>query len=393
MKKILILGIGSAQVDAINFCKQIGLEVHACSNSENGAGRGLVDAFEIIDIKDVEKVYQYAKKNKIDIVYSVGSDIAMPTTCKGSERLKLPHFVSSITADICKNKQLMREHLGSDFRWNPKYLSISNIEDIEKWLIYPCIIKPVDSQGQRGVFLLKNKKDFFEYYPKSLKFSNSGMVILEEYINGQEISVNVHIVNKNIAFFQTTDRITFDEYPGGLVKEHRIPSEFSVGWEEEISELVRTTIERLGIKNGPAYFQIKISKQGPKLIEVAPRLDGCHMWKLIKAFCRVDLLEAAFRHLLQEDLEEIFERKEGTKKSVLLRFVCEKPEMKVKRENYDVCNCENVYWYYEDDEIVRSINGYFEKIGYYLEETKADEVLWSGSHKEICTNYFRDTDI
>ena len=78
-KKLLVLGAGNAQIDLIEYAKNIGLEVYVCSYSNNDKGIGKADVFAQINIVDSEKIESYVKGNKIDYIYSVGSDIAVPT--------------------------------------------------------------------------------------------------------------------------------------------------------------------------------------------------------------------------------------------------------------------------------------------------------------------------
>lgn len=91
-KKLLILGAGNAQIDLIEYAKSIGLETHACSYTNTDKGIPLADVFVQINIVDTEKIENYVKENKIDYIYSVGSDIAVPTFCKVAEKLKYVSF-------------------------------------------------------------------------------------------------------------------------------------------------------------------------------------------------------------------------------------------------------------------------------------------------------------
>lgn len=241
--KILILGSGNAQIDAIKFCRDTeGLCTSICSNSENFINYDQRVKFEKIDILNVDEIKKYTKRNQIDIVYSVGSDIAMPVVYFVSKKLGLPYFEGLESAVTCQNKLLLRQALGSDFPGNIQHTSIKEPSDIATWKHYPCIMKPSDSQGQRGVYKLNSRNDFYKYYVKSLCHSRNGQIIVEQYINGPEISVHAYIVAGEIRFFQATDRIAFSEFHGGLIKEHRIPST-SIKDESQIYSLVEETIK------------------------------------------------------------------------------------------------------------------------------------------------------
>ena len=155
-KKLLILGAGNAQIDLIEYAKGIGLEVYVCSYTNTDKGIPLADAFAQINIVDTEKIESYVKENKIDYIYSVGSDIAVPTFCRVAERLNMFHFVSGKTAEICCNKHLMRETLGMDNPFNVPFMVCKTLAEAKNADFYPLMIKPVDSQGQRGIFKAEN---------------------------------------------------------------------------------------------------------------------------------------------------------------------------------------------------------------------------------------------
>ena len=367
-KKILILGVGNAQVDIIKFCREAGYEVYACSYKKEGKGLKYADKFEVIDITDKDKIIDYIIKEKIDFLYSVGSDLAMPTISYVAERLNLPCFINYETAYACQNKNIWRNKLGEAFKGNLPYVVGEKLDSFTDWEIFPAMLKPVDSQGQRGVVRVNSFDELKKNLLDTIGYSKSKKAIVEKYIYEDEISVNGYVVNGKLQFFLVSDRIIFDEYPGGLVKEHRIPSKYEEKKEvmEKIKEIVEGTINKLTIINGPVYFQMKIENNEPYLIEVTPRLDGCHMWKLIEKSTDANLLEILLRHLLENEIDLkkfIIDKVE----KYTLKFVSQAPETIFTKKNYNLDSF-NIVWYYEDDETVKSINGYMEKVGYYIEK-------------------------
>ena len=85
MKKVLILGVASVQMDALVMLKKMGIETYACAMAKDGPGADVADHFEEINILDESKLAQYIKDNDIDVVYSTGSDLAMPVVERLSE--------------------------------------------------------------------------------------------------------------------------------------------------------------------------------------------------------------------------------------------------------------------------------------------------------------------
>lgn len=376
-KKLLILGAGNAQLDLIRYAKEKGLEVHGVSYRDTDPGIPLLDYFAPIDILDVEGVAAYVREKGIDCIYSIGSDIAVPTISQVAEELGLPHFVSRKTADICCNKGRMREAMG-DSGYNVPYIACSTLEEAGRVSGYPMMLKPVDSQGQRGVRRVDSFAELAAHFESAKAHSRTGQVILERFLDGCEVSVNAYVVAGEVLFSLISDRESFQEYPGGIIKAHHLPSRYAgtpVG--DSVQALVRETVKRLEIQNGPVYFQIKIENGQPYLIEVTPRLDGCHMWRLIKAYCAVDLLDLTMCHLLGEDLPKIPYRPSGT--PFHTEFFCEPPGTSFAPEKYESCHGQFRYLYYGKGDIVRPMNGYAEKCGYRMFPSPSRVALIGGS--------------
>lgn len=361
--KLLILGAGNAQVDLIEYCREHGIESFGCSYTDTDKGIPLLDHFAQINIIDADAIEKYARENQVDFVYSVGSDIAMPTVMEVSDRLGLPHFVSFETANICNRKDRMRETLGHDFKGNAPYCVITDISEASDIDFFPAVMKPVDSQGQRGVIEVQNLDEVKAHFENSMSYSRSGKVIVEKYLNGGEISYNGFLQDGEMIFSLISDRDSFKEFPGGIIHKHLVPTGFSPAVQDKITDLAERVCGKLEINNGPVYFQIKVVDGEPYMIEVTPRLDGCHMWRLIKYYCGVDLLDLSIRLLTGEKLTRPEPHIIGG--DHVLEFVCQPPETAMESEFPDV---DAVFrrMYYQKGDTVRRLNGYMEKCGYLI---------------------------
>ena len=369
-KRILILGAGNAQIDAIEYCKSHGYEVVGCSYTTVDSGIPHLDYFEQIDIKSIEGVTELAEKYGVSAVYSVGSDIAMPTAMKVSEILGLPHFISYETAETCHSKGKMRETLGPDFSGNASYILCSTLEEALEYDAFPGMMKPVDSQGQRGCFKVESAEDIRAHFDASIDYSFEGKVIVEEFIDGPEVSVNAYMQDGELRFAIVSDRYAFDEYPGGIIKKHIIPSSFAdKEAQEKTIDLAKRVASKIGVENGPFYCQIKL-KNGtePVILEITPRLDGCHMSNLIKHYCGADLLDACFRHLLAGEAV-LTDNYEMPDEEYCLEFMSKESNATFKGSDFDTSKAEFVCSYYRDGDRVLKVNGYIEKCGYMIYRT------------------------
>jgi len=358
---VLVLGIGQAQVDLLKLLKGKHT-VHALSYTPEGQGRKYADYFEQIDIKNREAVLDYAQINDIELVCSLGSDLGMVTSAWVSHALQLPTFVSPELAAICNRKNLLRNHLNG-LMGNVSFKVLRSLHDFGDFG-FPCVIKPVDSQGQRGVFVVQNQKQLRNQFSVSQQYSTNNQVIVEEYVEGPEISVNAYVVDGEVRISLISDRIVWPDLPGGLIHKHRIPSQVADReTEKRIRRLVSEVILQLKIKNGPVYFQIKLEQNRPKLIEVTPRLDGCHLWRLIEHATGIDLLDITVRHLVEGRVDMPGRVSFTDSRIWTLEFMCEKPGTVINFNKYDVSDSLYHEWYYEPGDTVRPVNTYMEKCG------------------------------
>ena len=366
-KKILVMGIGYSQVDLILAAKELSFEVYACAFDKEGPGKELVDDFKQIDIKDIDAIEEYAKEKEIDFIYSMGLESAIPTITKVSERLGLPSFVSSKTLKLIENKAVWRSSIG-DIPGNVSFISGHTVKDFAKWNTYPAIIKPVDSSGQRGVYRINNFEELKDKFSKSIKHSRSGHLIVEQFVEGPEISVNAFVHEGKLKFSVISDRISYEEFPGGIIKEHHIPSKVvDKKAEQTVLDLVKAVVKAIGFKEGHIYFQLKVENGIPKLIEFTPRFDGCHMWHLIYRATGLDLRKAALETLAYGKSEHLEEFKPTDLRTVKTFFISDKPGTIVNKEKYIIPdNTLDLIWYYDNGDEIKKVTGYMEKVGYYI---------------------------
>lgn len=362
-KKILVLGGTIVQKDLVEYLRQNSFDIHVCGTTIKDKVKRVADHYAFLDICDVVTVNDYIEKNNIDLVYSLGSDIAIFTASFISGKRSLPKFVSHETVHLCNDKFLMRKTLSEIGIPVPKFQKIDSINEKIR-LDFPFIMKPVDGWGQKGVYLINDLTEFNSFFSKSLKFSRSKNLIIEEYINGPEVSVNAYMIDGEVALSIITDRIPVQGQDYGLVQSHLIPSTIQV---TGIDRLVQSTAHALKINNGPVYFQVKIKDNIPFIVEMTPRLDGCHLWRLIKYYSSIDLLDITVKHLLGD--KPSFGSTEKGIKRFNLEFIYDYPNELVDRDKYTLpADCRYLEWYYSSGEKVLPINEKYEKIGYFITE-------------------------
>ncbi|HHK5532466.1 TPA: ATP-grasp domain-containing protein [Bacillus mobilis] len=305
MKKIMILGASVLQLPAILKAKEMGLYVIAVDMDKNAVGFKYSDVSEVISTIDVSGVVEVAKKHNIDGVMTLASDMPMQTVAAVAKELKIVG-VSTDTALKATNKAFMRESLAEYNVPIPLFFRVSSKEDYlkaVKVLGSRCIVKPVDNSGSRGVFLIEDFKDTdlmenaFEY---SKRYSRSGEIIVEEYMIGEEISVETLSVDNEVHVIAITDKITTGA-PYFVEMGHSQPTRYNNEMKKRIGEVACMAAKAIGIKNGPAHTEMKITADGPKVIEIGARLGGDNITThLTPLSTGVDMVECSIKIALGE---------------------------------------------------------------------------------------------
>ena len=368
-KHALILGTITSQAEAMQWLKENGWQVSACGHVQEGPGVEIADNFYLVDILDVPRVIELAETVKADVIYSVGSDIAMPTIAQASQSLGLPCFFDPETTEILHRKLLTRQFLNDQGISTTCFKKLTSIEDLQGFTAFPAIIKPADSQGQRGISIVNSQEEAVCLLPDSLSASRTYEAIIEELIDGPEISVHAFVVDSKLKFFLPSDRHVWQGPAVGVPTGHAVPSSFlSRNDLPRVKQLVQSCIQSLGITDGPLYFQMKICPvHGPKIIEIAPRLDGCHMWRLIEFHTGVNLIKACFDSLAGLSWQETLNQTPLLPCS--LWFFMQKTGDKFRKDLHTLpvgANCIYEHFLYSEGQTVRFTNGVIEKVGYYI---------------------------
>lgn len=284
-KSILILGAGLMQKPAIESAKSLGLKVFLVDANPNAVCVPLADEFRQIDLKDKESIAQYAvklKKNQnLVSIFTAGTDFSTSVSyaCEKSGLLSHP-YESSCNASF---KTLMRKCFDREKVASPKFTEIKRNEICETLthdflanLKYPLVVKPVDNMGARGCRMIRQQDELLYSIEEALKNSRSGTCILEEYMNGDEFSIDALVYDDTMTITGFADRHIF--FPPYFIETgHTMPSEVS---KEKYTELIKTFasgVKALGLTRGAAKADIKYTQNGAMIGEIAARLSGGYM--------------------------------------------------------------------------------------------------------------------
>ena len=177
----------------------------------------------------------------------------------------------------CTNKYEMRKAFQENSVPSPAFRKFSELDSFCDKVVnkigFPCVIKPVDSMGARGVVKINNLEDLIKAFSSSIEYSRSREVIIEEYMQGPEYSIDSIFIDGKLKFISIADRhIYFSPYFVELG--HTVPANISLSQKAELIEVFVKAVKALGIVNGQAKGDIKITPHGVKIGEIAARMSG-----------------------------------------------------------------------------------------------------------------------
>ncbi|MDN7226436.1 ATP-grasp domain-containing protein [Planococcus sp. N064] len=275
MKRLLILGGSVLQIPGIQKAIEMGIYTIVLDNDSEAPGAKLAHEFFQISTMDFKKVLEIAKKKEIDGIITLASDQPMKIVSKVGEELKL----KTITYDAalkCTDKGLMRKALKEKMVSIPKFLVAKNFQEFREYHLQfqqPFIVKPVNSSGSRGVQLVKEITQLERIYDYSAQYSSSREVIIEEYIEGEEFSVETMTYNGETKIVAITQKKT-SETPFFVEIQHMVPAIINREQQEVIEEIVIKTVNAVGIEYGPSHCEVKLNSRGVFIIEIGARLGG-----------------------------------------------------------------------------------------------------------------------
>ena len=280
-KKMMILGASELQVPAIRKAKELGYQIILVDYNENAVGFALADVKLVVSTLDQEEVYRQALIYQPDVVITSTSDGPVRTAAYVNEKLgKKPDlsYEDSLCATI---KSHMRRRLEENYVPIPAYYAVQDFGEFRaavEALRGVCIVKPADNAGSRGVVLLdesrqRSGEELRETYEYSRSNSRNGIVMVEEYMTGPEVSVEAMTVDGQTTILTITDKYITPP-PYFVEVAHSEPSCLDGETQERIRQVTLQAIGAIRLQNGPSHTEIKVTEEGPKIVELAARLGG-----------------------------------------------------------------------------------------------------------------------
>ncbi len=294
MKRLFIIGASVLQLPAIKKAKELGYYVGVADYNSAAVGIAYADEYFNVSTNDQEGIYQAAKAFKADGIMTLATDMPMRSVAYACQRLGLMGITYDTAVRATDKAEMIRafEENGVACPWYQVVGAPADVFDIAHKITYPCITKPTDSSGSRGIMLARNPEELVTAVAYSAENGRGGEVIVEEYMQGPEVSVEVIVWQGEVHILQITDKLTTGA-PRFVEMGHAQPSRLEAEAQKMIKDLTRRAVKAVGIENGPAHVEIMVTENGPKMVELGARMGGdCITTHLVPLSTGVDMIKA-----------------------------------------------------------------------------------------------------
>lgn len=368
MKRIAIIGANAPLVPFYRHAREYGYYIVGIAWAEGAVCKQYCDKFYPISFADKEAVLKVCRQEKVDGITSFSLESALPTVIYVAQQMGLVSNTEECLA-LTTNKFTMRKAFENAGIPVPKYALVKSQEELASIdMRFPAIIKPVDSGGSQGVNKVENMQELLAAYDYASSHSRSNTVIVEEFIDGREFSVEYLSCKGIHHHLQITDKVTSGA-PHFVEMQHHQPADIPFETAEAIKSMVESALTALKIENSPSHTEIKLNTRGELyIIEIGPRMGGDYITSdLVRLSTGYDMVKGAlelatnqffepvkneqhysgvyFYSKLAPHIGEVIRNKEKYPMIVESEYLCEEKELPEINSNAD----RGGYFLYQDD--------------------------------------------
>lgn len=371
-KKLLVLAAGILQVPVIKKAKEMGVYVVAADGDENAVGLKLADKPIVVNITSEEDMLRVAREEQVDGVIHPCSEVSMNVMGRINDELGLSG-ISRETAIRATNKHLMREAFEKAGAPSPKSFCFDSAENAWKCFSEELpgngILKPSRNSGSRGIAKIQkslSKVQFEELFENSKNESRDKSVMLEQFVEGPEFSIEIIVWNGEVHVLTVTDKKT-TEAPHFVELGHSQPSCRTAEEVETLKAAAVAGVKALGVNNCACHAEAKLMDGKAYLMEIGARLGGDFIsTELTHLSTGIDMVAAAINCALGiEPCLEPTEEKHG----VCIRYFCPKPGKLVSISNTEVLDDPRVYlWeiYHKEGDMIPEVTSSLCRSGHVI---------------------------
>ena len=290
MENILIIGAGDFQLPLVQRASRSYNVLLAAPVISDAFKPYIADSL-LTDVRDKERILEYAREHSVCGVITDQTDIAVRSVAYVAENLGLPG-IGYETGHLFTDKSLMRKRMTE---LGIKLLPNRTVSSLEEALAYydeiggNVSIKPLDTQGSRGVQICRSANDLKSKYEEASRWSSNHSVLIERYATGREFLVEGLAVDYEFRNLCIGDTLYFDLPDAFAAKSRIFPTVVDDELRQRVLDLNTKIITGFGLRQGITHSEFIMNGDDIYLIETAARGGGVFISSdLIHLSCGLD---------------------------------------------------------------------------------------------------------
>lgn len=308
-----MLAGGYDQIALVKELSKRGHQVILADYFSNPPAKSYASKHYQVSTLDMEAIKKIAMEESVQLITTVCTDQALLTVASVSEQLGLPCYVSSDTALNVTNKKYMKKIFKEKGIPTASYNIIEDIHEVENLkseICYPIVVKPCDCNSSKGVVKVNNENELKESVKNAFELSRSHMTIIEEYLRGEEVSIDVWVDNEGakVLSVSKTKKIKSNSNAFTIFRS-QYPANLSEKINLKIQEVAQQITDAFQITDSPLLIQALISDDRIYVIEFSARMGGGTKYRFIEYMSGVDIMKVYVNRILGDDTQTVIPEK------------------------------------------------------------------------------------
>ena len=299
--KALVLAGSCSQIVLLKQLRERNIQTILADNNPNAIAIPYADKFVQVNILDAAAIKKIAVDEKVDFLITVCADQVLITVAKVSEELGLPCYIDHETACKVSDKGHMKDIFQKYGIPSSKHVFMAELQmDKLETMQFPLVVKPVDAYSSKGVRKAENEEELRQYFQEAAEISRSGVVIVEEYVEGAELTVDFQIIDgkAHLLSVSNTEKVNYkDRF---LAFRTRFPASVSEATVARVAKIGQQIADAFNLKNTPMLVQMLSNDKRESVLEFCARTGGGAKYLLIKAATGFDPIDAVVKLTLGE---------------------------------------------------------------------------------------------
>lgn len=291
MKKALVLAGGQPQIELIKELQSRGYFVILADYYENPIAKEYADKFYQKSTLDIDAMRTIATTEQVDMIITCCTDQALAVVSQLSEELHLPCYVGSDIGLWVTNKQYMKELFTKNGIPTASHQIVKSYDEVTDKQ-FPLIVKPVDCNSSKGVVKVYTEEQLQEAVTNAVAFSRTRTAVVEQFIDGQEISVDLFVKNGKAQLLCLSCNEKIPSEHKFVIYKNRYLIERTDALAAKIEQVAQKIVDAFGLVNCPMLIQLLHKDDDIWVIEFSARTGGCVKYRMIELSSGVNIIKA-----------------------------------------------------------------------------------------------------